>query len=233
MWRGKDEDEEHDVAEYLHLLRERMSLVRELANQEETGEKGKHKQYHDKTATERRFGLGDYILVFQPRKLDKLHNEWQGPVTVTKKITDVTYEVDMGHGPKRYRTFHINGMKEWYTLTAAVFLAVDDNPDEELVKLRKIVMSAHSDRQERDLLELRKEFANVISDDLGKTDVVSHDIVTDNATPIRLTPYRLPHTSLEFLCKEIKELLDLGIITPLRSPWAAPVVLVPKKDGGK
>ena len=89
-----------------------MSVIRELANQKETGEKGKHKQYHDKKATERRFGVGDYVLVFQPRKLDKLHNEWQGPVTVTKKITDVTYEVDMGHGPKRFRTFHINGMKE-------------------------------------------------------------------------------------------------------------------------
>ena len=90
-----------------------------------------------------------------------------------------------------------------------------------------------SDHQERELLELRKEFADVISDDPGKTDVVSHDIVTDNATPICLPPYRLPHTSHEFLRKEIKELLDLGIITPSRSPWAAPVVLVPKKDGGK
>ena len=112
-----------------------MSVVRELANQKETGEKGKHKQFHDKKATERRFGV-DYILVFQLRKLDKLHNEWQGPVTVTKKITDVPYEVDMGHGPKRYRTFHINGMKEWYAPTAAVFLAVDDNPNEETSEVK-------------------------------------------------------------------------------------------------
>ena len=93
--------------------------------------------------------------------------------------------------------------------------------------------STLSDHQERELLELRKEFADVISDDPGKTDVMSHDIVTDNATPIHLPPYRLPHTSHEFLRKEIKGLLDLGIITPSRSPWAAPVVLVAKKDGGK
>ena len=230
MWSWKNKDEEHDVVEYLHLRRERMSVVRELANQKETGEKGKHKQYHNKKATERRFGVGDYVLVFQP----KLHNEWQGPVTVTKKITDVTYEVDRGHGPKRYRTFHINGMKEWYAPTAAVFLAVDDNPNEETSEVKEDChISTLSDHQERQLLELRKEFADVISDDPGKTDVVSHDIVTDNATPIRLPPHRLPHTSHEFLRKEIKELLDLGIITPSRSPWAAPVVLVPKKDGGK
>ena len=198
------------------------------------GEKGKHKQYHDKKATERRFGVGDYLLVFQPRKLNKLHNEWQGPVAVTKKITDVTYEVDMGYGPKSYRIFHINGMKERYVPTAAVFLAVDDNPNEKASEHKEdCQISTLSDRQERALLELRKEFADVISDDLGKTDKVSHDIVTDNATPIRLPPYRIPHTSHEFLRKEIKELLNLGIITPLRSPWAVPVVLVPKKDGGK
>ena len=122
MWSGKNEDEEHDVVEYLHLLHERVSVVRELAKQKEMGEKGKHKQYQDKNATERRFGVGDYALVFQPRKLYKLHNEWQGSVAVTKNITDVTYEVDMGNGPKKYRTFHINGMKEWYSPTAAYFL---------------------------------------------------------------------------------------------------------------
>ena len=42
----------------------------------------------------------------------------------------------MGHGPKRYRTFHINGMKEWYAPTAAVFLAVDDNPNEEASEVK-------------------------------------------------------------------------------------------------
>ena len=130
--------------------------------------------------------MGNYVLVFQPRKLDKLHNEWQGPVTVTKKITDVTYEVNMGHRPKRHRMFHINGMKEWYAPTAAIFLAVDDNPNEEARKDKEDChISTLSDRQERELLELRKEFADVISDDPGKTDMVSHDIVTDNAS-IRL-----------------------------------------------
>ena len=188
--------------EYLHLLRERMSVVRELANQKETGEKGKHKEYHDKKVTERRFGVGYYVLVFQPRKLNKLHNEWQGPVTVTKKITDVTYEVDIGHGPKRYRTFHINGMKEWYAPIAAVFLAVDDNPNEEASEVKEDChISTLSDHQERELLELRKELTDVISDDPGKTDVVSHDIVTDNATPIRLPPYRLITHHMSFFVR--------------------------------
>lgn len=31
--------------------------------------------------------------------------------------------------------------------------------------------------------------------------------------------------------KEIQDMLDLEVIEPLESPWASPVVLVPKKDG--
>ena len=66
----------------------------------------------------------------------------------------------MGHGPKRYRMFHINGVKEWYAPTAAVFLAVDDNPNEEASEVKEDChISTLSDHQERELLELRKEFA--------------------------------------------------------------------------
>ena len=52
-------------------------------------------------------------------------------MTVTKKITDIKYAVNMGHRAKRHGTFHINGMEEWYTPTAALFLAVNDNPNKE------------------------------------------------------------------------------------------------------
>ncbi len=46
-------------------------------------------------------------------------------------------------------------------------------------------------------------------------------------------PYRLPHTSDEFLRKEVESLLDLGIIVLSKSPWADPVILLPKKGGTK
>ena len=49
--------------------------------------------------------------------------------------------------------------------------------------------------------------------------------------PIRLPHYRLAHHSKEFLRAEIQTLLKQAIIEPSTSPWAAPRVLVAKKDG--
>ena len=43
--------------------------------------------------------------------------------------------------------------------------------------------------------------------------------------------YRLAQKAQDTLREEIKTLLGKGIIRPSTSPWAAPIVLVPKKDG--
>jgi hypothetical protein len=50
-------------------------------------------------------------------------------------------------------------------------------------------------------------------------------------TPIYNTPYRMATPELAELKKHIKELLEKGFIRPSSSPWGAPVIFVPKKDG--
>ena len=61
--------------------------------------------------------------------------------------------------------------------------------------------------------------------------MVDHMISMGDPLPIRLPPYRLAHIAQETLCEEVKTLLEQGIIEPSKSPWAAPIVLVSKKDG--
>lgn len=58
-----------------------------------------------------------------------------------------------------------------------------------------------------------------------------HRIDTGDHGPICMPPYRLSPPKLEALKKEVQTMLDEGIIAPCASPWAAPVVMVPKKDG--
>jgi hypothetical protein len=50
-------------------------------------------------------------------------------------------------------------------------------------------------------------------------------------TPIYKTPYRMATPELAELKEHIKELLEKGFIHPSSSPWGAPVIFVPKKDG--
>jgi hypothetical protein len=50
-------------------------------------------------------------------------------------------------------------------------------------------------------------------------------------TPIYKALYRMATPELAELKEHIKELLEKGYIQPSSSPWGAPVIFVPKKDG--
>jgi hypothetical protein len=50
-------------------------------------------------------------------------------------------------------------------------------------------------------------------------------------SPLYKTPYRMATLELAELKEHIKELLEKGFIRPSSSPWGAPVIFVPKKDG--
>ena len=56
------------------------------------------------------------------------------------------------------------------------------------------------------------------------------DIDTGNSPPIVSRPYTLPLKHYEWVRKEISTLERAGIITKSISPWASPVVIVPKKS---
>jgi hypothetical protein len=56
------------------------------------------------------------------------------------------------------------------------------------------------------------------------------ELVPDTA-PIFKRPYRMVANQLVELKEQLQELLDKGYIHPSASPWGAPVIFVPKKDG--
>jgi hypothetical protein len=49
--------------------------------------------------------------------------------------------------------------------------------------------------------------------------------------PIFKRPYRMASNQLVELKEQLQELLDKGYIRPSASPWGAPVIFVPKKNG--
>ncbi len=68
-------------------------------------------------------------------------------------------------------------------------------------------------------------------DELGRTTVTEHIVTIGDAAPIRQPPYRVP-IALKDTMKELDRMLQLGVAEPSSSPWASPVVLAEKKDGG-
>ncbi|MHB1799638.1 MAG: reverse transcriptase family protein [Vulcanimicrobiaceae bacterium] len=80
--------------------------------------------------------------------------------------------------------------------------------------------------------ELLLKYSDLFKKNLpGRITAVEHRIELLNSTPIRSYPFRVSQTEKEQISKTIRELLDNGMIRESISPWAAPVVLAPKKDG--
>ena len=84
------------------------------------------------------------------------------------------------------------------------------------------------------LYELLREFSFLFamdSMDLGKTDLIQHHIELTDYMPIKDRYHRIPPHQYDEVRKHLREMLEIGAICKLNSPWASPVVLVHKKDG--
>jgi len=57
-----------------------------------------------------------------------------------------------------------------------------------------------------------------------------HEIQVGISQPVRMPPYRIPVAYVGQVREELKTMADLGIIEPSKSPWAAPLVTVFKKN---
>ena len=89
-----------------------------------------------------------------------------------------------------------------------------------------------SDPQAASINVLLQEHRELFSDTPRTCPLLAHDVKLSDETPIRQAPYRLNTEKREFLRKEVQRLQEQGFIRPSLSPYASPVVLVPKPDPG-
>jgi len=83
------------------------------------------------------------------------------------------------------------------------------------------------------LEEILLSYRDVFSEcegDLGLTDLVTHQIDTENAVPFRQQLRRFPPAHVQAISEHVENMLAQGVIEPARSPWASNIVLVRKKD---
>ena len=81
--------------------------------------------------------------------------------------------------------------------------------------------------------ELCEEYAQAFSkhnEDFGRTKLVKMDVHTGDSPPVSSRPYTLRLKHYEWVQREIESLEHTGVVTKSMSPWASPIVIVPKKS---
>ena len=81
--------------------------------------------------------------------------------------------------------------------------------------------------------KLCDKYADVFSDnsgDIGRTPLIKMDIDTGENPHVCQRPYTLPLKHAEWVKKELNILEAAGIIVRSVSPWASPIVVVPKRS---
>ena len=111
-------------------------------------------------------------------------------------------------------------------------------PQHDRVHYRKPgLLDAPVDKQTRHNLErLLEENHDAFAEDerqIGTTPLIKMSIDTSDHPPIAKKLYALALKHYNWVRDEIDKLLEAGVIQESHSSWSAPIVVVPKGDGGK
>ena len=97
-------------------------------------------------------------------------------------------------------------------------------------------MEGVAKEHQANLQKILAEYRDVFKDKLPigpppEREVVHSIEVQPGSEPTYRTPYRLRPAEQDELEEQVRDLLAQGFIRPSQSPYGAPVLFVPKKDG--
>jgi hypothetical protein len=110
-------------------------------------------------------------------------------------------------------------------------ILLEDRELLELLTKLKIDFTQFTSDQTGQLKDLLNRYKEIFREEATITHLTEHTIDTLDANPINQAPYRRSITERNEIKKQIESMLKNNIIQASKSPWASPVVLIPKPDG--
>ena len=80
---------------------------------------------------------------------------------------------------------------------------------------------------------LHKYLGDQPSSVIGRTHLVEHKIDTGNSAPIKQRYYPMSPARLKEVYEELDKMLEQGVVSPSKSAWSSPIILLDKSDGKK
>ena len=228
------------VVSHILLMRERLEQMYDLVRDNMREAQKQQKMMFDRKAWERTLAAGDQVLVLLPTSSSKLLALWHGPYEVQRRVGKVNYEVMMGDRRRKRRILHINLLRKWNEPAKSGYFVSEVGEGEDEVDTttwsgeergESVVGEKLSEEQRQGLAGLLWQYRSTLTEVPGCTTIAQHHIETGASSPIHLSPYRLPHAYREPVQRELEEMKAHRIIEPANSDWAAPMVIVKKKDG--
>ena len=237
--------------EYVFNLRNKLEDTCRLAQESLDLSQRKYKKYFDQHSRFRSLKTGDKVLLLLPTDNNKLSLKWRGPYDVLAAKGNNDYLIDLNGNQKIY---HINMLKQYHqrddnsdpiakldqgSKVVAIAVVADEDDSlfphssvESLETLRDVKIDSNlTEEQKYDLSKVLHAYSPMFTDLPGETNQLFHSIDVTSTSPVRSRPYNVPHARKNVIREEVSKMLNLGVITPSKSPYASPVVLVNKPDG--
>ena len=98
------------------------------------------------------------------------------------------------------------------------------------VELQDATIKDETKRSFEDICNKYEKAFSKNNKDIGRTQLIEMEIDTGNSVPLAQSPYMLPLKHYDWVRNEIETLEKAGVIERSLSPWASPVIVVPKKS---
>jgi len=235
-----------NIEQYLKDLKSKLESAHTIASENSERNQEDYTRRYNLRAREKKFEVGEQVLILESDSSHKLLKKWIGPVRIIKLTRPHSVLVQLEDGATR--ELHVNKIRPFIARVEQVGLIFEQDEEfgdisyaptgEKVRSLSDIQQHIHSQerditrKQGEDLTAILEKYKDVFAKIPGQAKVPGHGIrVTEECKLKRLHPYRVPIALQEEVERQVQELLELKMIEPSESEWAHPVVCVAKKNG--